>query len=277
VKTIKKPREDLAAFYQAYTDSRLRFGEELGRRLAAYRDAQSWQGAAVLDVGCGDGSVAQAFAGCGAQVTALERSLNRVASMGRRLASQTGRPRFRLLAGDGHELPFANEKFDLIILSDVIEHVKNPLRVLQEAARVLRPGGIVYASMPSRYSILNLVSDPHYQVPGVGLMPRWMAAWYVVRLLRLTDGYRTERYFTWGEVVELFRRVGLECQELKGRYERKIETGEMPAARSRRWMAKLLYLPGMRRLALRLARTRLFRYCIQPGWEFLAFKPASAG
>jgi len=277
MKTVGKTRKNLAAFYQTYTDSRLAFGQELGRRLAAYRDAQSWQGAAVLDVGCGDGSIAQAFAGCGAQVTAVERSLNRVANMARRLASQSAGPRFRLLAGDGHELPFANEKFDLIILSDVIEHVKNPPRVLQEAARVLRPGGIVYASMPSRYSILNLVSDPHYQVPGVGLMPRWMAAWYVVRLLRLTDGYRTERYFTWGEVVELFRRVGLECQELKGRYERKIETGEMPAARSRRWMAKLLYLPGMRRLALRLARTRLFRYCIQPGWEFLAFKPASAG
>jgi len=91
--SVQQPREDLAAFYQAYTDSRLRFGEELGRRLAAYRHAQSWQGAAVLDVGCGDGSIAQAFAGCGAQVTALEGSLNRVVSMARRLASHSTGPR----------------------------------------------------------------------------------------------------------------------------------------------------------------------------------------
>lgn len=277
MKSLPKPRADAAAFYHAYTDCRLGFGEEPGPRLAACRDTESWYDAAVLDVGCGDGSVAQAFAGRGAQVTALERSLNRVASMGRRLASQSRGPRFRLLAGDGHELPFANEKFDLIILSDVIEHVKNPLRVLQEAARVLRPGGMVYASMPSRYSILNLISDPHYQVPGVGLMPRWMAAWYVVKLLRLTDGYRTEMYFTWGDVVDLFRQVGLDCRELKGRYEKKIETGEMPKAPSRRWIWRMLGLPGARRLALRLARTRLFRYYIQPGWEFLAFKTASVG
>ena len=93
MKTVGKTRKNLAAFYQTYTDSRLAFGQELGRRLAAYRHPQSWQDAAVLDVGCGDGSIAQAFAGCGAQVTALERSLNRVANMARRLASQFTGPR----------------------------------------------------------------------------------------------------------------------------------------------------------------------------------------
>jgi 2-polyprenyl-3-methyl-5-hydroxy-6-metoxy-1,4-benzoquinol methylase len=93
MKSTQKRREDLCAFYQAYTDSRLRFGEELVRRLAAYRDTQSWQGAAVLDVGCGDGRIAQAFAGCGAQVTIVERSLDRVANSARRLASQSTGPR----------------------------------------------------------------------------------------------------------------------------------------------------------------------------------------
>ncbi len=45
-------------------------------------------------------------------------------------------------------LPFENEAFDLIIISEVLEHIYNPFHVLDEAIRVLKKGGLIYISTP---------------------------------------------------------------------------------------------------------------------------------
>ncbi len=50
--------------------------------------------------------------------------------------------------GDGHELPFRDEAFDAVILEAVLEHVREPKRVVSEVHRVLKPGGRVYAGVP---------------------------------------------------------------------------------------------------------------------------------
>jgi ubiquinone/menaquinone biosynthesis C-methylase UbiE len=52
---------------------------------------------------------------------------------------------------DGRQLPFANASFDRIYLLDVIEHIVNYTVLLQEATRVLRPGGNLMISTPSQY------------------------------------------------------------------------------------------------------------------------------
>jgi SAM-dependent methyltransferase len=52
---------------------------------------------------------------------------------------------------DGSRLPFADETFDRVYLLDIIEHVVDYGRVLSEAIRVLRPGGILWLSTPSLY------------------------------------------------------------------------------------------------------------------------------
>lgn len=49
---------------------------------------------------------------------------------------------------DGHDLPFRDETFDGVVLQAVLEHVLDPPRVISEAHRVLRPGGLIYAESP---------------------------------------------------------------------------------------------------------------------------------
>lgn len=49
---------------------------------------------------------------------------------------------------DGHDLPFADDSFDFVMLTAVLEHVLTPARVAAELARVLRKGGVVYAVTP---------------------------------------------------------------------------------------------------------------------------------
>jgi 2-polyprenyl-3-methyl-5-hydroxy-6-metoxy-1,4-benzoquinol methylase len=50
---------------------------------------------------------------------------------------------------DGDEpLPFDEGSFDGVVLKDVLEHVANPVTLVREVRRVLRPGGRVFASSP---------------------------------------------------------------------------------------------------------------------------------
>ena len=59
--------------------------------------------------------------------------------------------------GDGERLPFPDEAFDFVLCSEVLEHVSAPGRLLEEVARILRPGGTLYLTFPS----FSSVKGPH--------------------------------------------------------------------------------------------------------------------
>lgn len=56
-------------------------------------------------------------------------------------------PRVSLIC-DGHDLPFSNDSFDVVIVQAVLEHVVDPFRCVKEIVRVLRDDGLVYAETP---------------------------------------------------------------------------------------------------------------------------------
>jgi SAM-dependent methyltransferase len=88
----------------------------------------------VLDVGCGDGQVLSQLAhhGFGPELVGLEVS-ETGASVARRQAEIT-----RVVTFDGVRLPFSNSSFELVLAIHVLEHVTNPLALLQEMRRVAR-------------------------------------------------------------------------------------------------------------------------------------------
>lgn len=58
------------------------------------------------------------------------------------------------------DLTFADNSFDLLVSAEVIEHVGQPARMVQEIARVLKPGGIAFITFPSQdfpftYDLIN--------------------------------------------------------------------------------------------------------------------------
>ena len=71
-------------------------------------------------------------------------------------------------------LPFAPEQFDTVLLSDVLEHIPEPLALCQEIARILVPGGRIILNAPFYYWIHERPHD-YYRYTEFALR-RFMAA-----------------------------------------------------------------------------------------------------
>jgi SAM-dependent methyltransferase len=63
--------------------------------------------------------------------------------------------------GDAQHLPFCDELADVVLCSQVIEHVPEPELAIQEAYRILRPGGIYILSVPSMFKLHMEPNDFH--------------------------------------------------------------------------------------------------------------------
>jgi SAM-dependent methyltransferase len=102
-------------------------------------------GADVLDVGCGNGRLARQLAELGARVTAMEVSEAQLASA---RAADDGSVRY--IVGRAEALPLPDSSVDLVVFRASLHHVETDQMgaALREAARVLRPGGVVYAAEP---------------------------------------------------------------------------------------------------------------------------------
>lgn len=94
----------------------------------------------VLDVGSGDGAIAKMLAPRSKTVTCIDRSDKVIEAAKVRLRDESN---VRFAVGDAHELPFADAQFDQVLLFNVLSYAHKPARAVLEAARVLRPSGIL--------------------------------------------------------------------------------------------------------------------------------------
>lgn len=99
-------------------------------------------GMAVLDVGCGGGLLAEEFAALGCRVTGIDPSEDSLTTA--RLHAQQSGLEIVYQSGIGEQLPFEDNSFEIVVCCDVLEHVNDVTKVVQEIARVLKPGGIFF-------------------------------------------------------------------------------------------------------------------------------------
>lgn len=99
--------------------------------------------AAILEIGCSGGPLLQRLRGAGyTDLTGID-----VSEAGIAVAQQRGIPNVSCM--DGAQLAFADASFDLVIASDVLEHIEDEARALREWSRVLRPGGQLLVFVPA--------------------------------------------------------------------------------------------------------------------------------
>lgn len=102
-------------------------------------------GRRLLDVGCGSGEFLQRMRTRGWEVVGVEP--DPVAASRARSATLDVRD------GSLVDAAFQGDDFDAIVLSHVIEHVHDPVALLRECGRVLRPGGVLVVMTPNLESI----------------------------------------------------------------------------------------------------------------------------
>ena len=66
--------------------------------------------------------------------------------------------KLRLINADGTNLPFPENSFDLILCTEMLEHIPSPIALLREVARVKKPQGIFILSTPQKFSLPELTA-----------------------------------------------------------------------------------------------------------------------
>jgi len=102
----------------------------------------------LLDIGCGEGTLAIVFALLGADVEAIDISYPRLTvAMAKKHALGLKNVNFRLLDITKY-LPYSNKHFDIVILYHVYEHLPNRLQVLSRIHQILRADGRLIIAVP---------------------------------------------------------------------------------------------------------------------------------
>jgi ubiquinone/menaquinone biosynthesis C-methylase UbiE len=130
-------------------------------------------GDCVLDLGCGEGRHAiniylqEAVTVVGIDLSYKDLSTAREKFRPFENKDDAQRQLFFQVA-NGMQLPFADNTFDAIVCSEVLEHVENYLAILQEIRRILKPGGQLSVSVPRYWpeKICWWLSDAYHQVEG---------------------------------------------------------------------------------------------------------------
>ncbi len=115
-------------------------------------DFAGFRGQRLLEIGCGIGTDLVRFARGGARVAGLDLSETAIALAQKNLAAHglCG----GLMIGDGSTLPFADATLDVVYAHGVLQYAPDARKIVDEALRVLKPGGTAIFMVYNRVSWL---------------------------------------------------------------------------------------------------------------------------
>ncbi len=145
-----------AATYDSAARLQRRVGEELLAALAREAPAQ-WQPGAVADIGCGTGHFTRALKSRypAAVCTGIDLAEG-MAAYARRHAREKGDDGVHWLCGDAEQLPLADSSLDLAYSNFTFQWCQQPVPLMAELYRVLRPGGMLVFSTLGPASLAEL-------------------------------------------------------------------------------------------------------------------------
>jgi ubiquinone/menaquinone biosynthesis C-methylase UbiE len=170
---------------------------EIEPDIPAFADFQSGRGTKVLEIGVGAGTDHLNWLRAGARTIGVDLTRSST-SLTRERAALEGLPATVFVA-DAEALPFNSNVFDTVYSYGVLHHTPDTRRAVEEAHRVLRPGGVAKVMIYHRPSIVGFLLWLYYCVAR--LRPWRSPTWAVFHYLE-SPGTKT---FTVTEAQELFR------------------------------------------------------------------------
>ena len=139
-------------------------------------------GSRLLEIGCGAGNLLLQASIAGSYPVALDLSMQALTFVRSRLEESSADAQapggFLCTQAVGESLPFQEDTFDCILLSEVIEHLEAPQHSIREAARVLCPGGRLLITTPNYRSFWPLME---WAVDRLNMAPKMAGEQHISR------------------------------------------------------------------------------------------------
>ena len=163
-----------------------------------------------LEVGCGIGDICIWFAKQGVDTLGID-IVQEVVDIGNMRKKEESLNNLNFMHLDISKST-APRKYSFIMCVDVLEHIKNDADAVKNMALSLREGGHIYLSVPNKFSLFYIFSDPHYHVPFVALMRQKWANVIVSKLLRRHTGVDVQKLYSRSDIKHLCYSVGYNIQ-----------------------------------------------------------------
>jgi len=157
----------------------------------------------MLELGCGAAQWSRALAARGARVTGLDLSATQLSH-----AAPWPDRGVALVQASATRTPFRSGTFDLVFCDHGAMSFADPFETVPEAARLLRPGGLLVSCITSPIAIL--CTDPGPDL----LESRLFADWFGLRRITWPGDAPVEFQLPYGEWLQLFRRHGFAVEDL---------------------------------------------------------------
>lgn len=114
------------------------------------------RGLHILEVACGRGGFVQQMAQVGGLVTGCDFSFTALHIARQKLVERYSLPLACAVQGDGQNLPFADNSFDVVVSCETIEHLPLVQQAIGELHRVTKPGGRLFLTTPNYFNFMGL-------------------------------------------------------------------------------------------------------------------------
>lgn len=148
--------DHLASTYTSLYESRTPGGLAFRLRRQRVLELFDQAGGRVLDVGCGSGVMADDFLARGCEYYGIDPSPRMIGECRRAFAPES---HAHFAVGGAEVLSFPDGSFDAVLCVGVLERVHDDRQALREMVRVLRPGGTLIVTVPSKFSPYVLWRD----------------------------------------------------------------------------------------------------------------------
>ncbi|MFC1631625.1 methyltransferase domain-containing protein [Candidatus Omnitrophota bacterium] len=171
----------------------------------------------ILDAGCGYGfdlvrlSKLCRFNGCGTDLSLTQLKLS---------AAEDTLKGCKFTQADAQNLPFKDGSLDMVVLSEVIEHLPQPKMCLEGIHRILKNQGWFFLSTPNRWGYFHMLGQ---------IIPKKFRSWLALRLRGKVDvdssDYITQpgmvehlHLFAPVEIQSVLKKAGFKIEEVRGSY-----------------------------------------------------------